>query len=136
MPVNIFLVEDHEIMREMLQEFLSDEPELTVVGAAENAEEALDTLDGVPVDLVLVDVSLPGMSGIDFVRTLKVRRPGLPCLMLSGHAEESYSRRAMEAGARGYLTKGDPEDIVPAIYEVMRSASASGAMVHSRPLSG
>ncbi len=120
MPARIFIVEDHPIMREMVREFLAeDASDLEVCGMAETGEEALEHLDGAEADLALIDVSLPGMTGIDLVKELLARRPGLPCVLYSGHGEAAYIERGLAAGARGYLLKGDPYELVGAIRQVL-----------------
>lgn len=118
MPVRIFIIEDHPVMREMLTEFLMETPELDVCGASGTADEALEYLSETEVDLVLVDVALPEKNGIDAVKELQARHPGLKCLMISGHGESNYVRRSLDAGASGYLLKGDPAEILEAIREV------------------
>ncbi len=120
MLTHIFIVEDHPLMREMLNEFLPvHAPDLEVCGAAGRGEEALECFEAAAADLALIDVALPGMTGIDLVEKLQARRPGLPCLMYSGHGEIAYVERALAAGARGYLLKGDPEELVGAIRQVL-----------------
>lgn len=115
----VFIVDDHEIMREMLVEFLALEPDLTVCGEAANAQEALDRFEATDPDIVLVDVALPKMNGVELVRRLRARQPGLRCLMLSAHAEHLYVQEAIDAGARGYVMKGSPEAILEAIRVVL-----------------
>lgn len=115
----IYLVEDHPFMRDMLQSYLGSTDGLEVCGLAASAEEALEVLAGLGVDLLLVDVSLPGMDGIIFAEEARCRRPELPCLMLSGHHERTYVERARQAGARGFLRKGDPEEMIQAIRLVV-----------------
>ena len=121
MPVKIYIVEDHPVMREMLREFFAGltDPEADVCGEASTGEAALERLADVEADLVFVDVSLPGMSGIEFVEAAQARRPGLPCVMFSGHGEAAYARRALAAGARGYILKGDPYEVAGAIRQVL-----------------
>ena len=120
MPLKIFIVEDHPIMRETLAAFVGDQPGYEVLAAAPTAEEALERLEEVEVDLVLVDVSLPGMSGIDLVGEIGARWPALMCLMISGHGEAAYVERALAAGARGYVLKGNPYELPGAIRDVTR----------------
>lgn len=129
MSTRIYIVEDHKIMRGALVQFIEDMPELEVAGAVETAEEALAQLDGEDVDLVLVDTRLPGMNGIELVGELKRRWPELRCLMLSGHSENTYYERALEAGAQGYVLKGDPDEIPAAIERVL-----GGGVYFSEPL--
>ncbi|MFU8814922.1 MAG: response regulator transcription factor [Pseudomonadales bacterium] len=106
--MNIFLIDDHEVMRDSLARYLAVMGH-RISGMASNAEEALLELKDAPVDLAIVDVSLPGMSGISLVSELRQQRPEVRCVMLSGHREERYVNRAMEAGAHGYLLKGSAD---------------------------
>lgn len=117
--VRVFVIDDHEIMRAMLHDFLDMEPDLSVCGEAATAEDALATIAESAPDLVLVDVKLPDMSGIEVAELLRERYPGLPVTMLSAHGERSYVRQALQAGARGYILKGDAEQIPDAIRKIM-----------------
>jgi len=120
--VNIFLIDDHEVMRDSLARYLAVMGH-RICGMASNAEEALVELAEAPgVDLAIVDVSLPGMSGISLVSALRDRRPEVRCVMLSGHSQERYVRRAFEAGAHGYLVKGSA-DLLERIEEFATPAS-------------
>jgi DNA-binding NarL/FixJ family response regulator len=119
MPSRIYIVEDHRVMRTTLELFVGREDEYEVMGTSDNAEEALDALLPDPPDLAVVDVSLPGMSGIELVRRLRAEHPDQLCLMLSGHAESVYVSNALDAGASGYVMKGDPERIIEAIGVVL-----------------
>ena len=108
--MKIYIVEDHPFMREMLRDYLACLPDLeaTVCGEANSGEAALEGLADVEADLVLVDVSLSGMSGIEFVEAAQERQTGLCCVMLSGHGEATYARQALAAGARGLHPQGRP----------------------------
>lgn len=119
MGTRIYIVEDHERMRELLGSWIDALPGLSVCGAAASAETALEELPGLGADLVLVDMSLPQMSGIDLVAALQVRFPGVRCLIMSGHNEPRYVERALAAGAHGYVLKGKPSEIEPAIAAVL-----------------
>ncbi len=116
----IYVVEDHPLIQRMVEEILSRSTDLTVCGSAATAAEALTQLRATMVDLVLVDISLPDMSGIELVGILQTENPGLPCLMLSGHQESKYIQQALTAGARGYLGKGNPRELTGAIRQVLQ----------------
>ena len=118
--INLFIVDDHALVRDMLGEFLGMEPDLTVVGTAASGAEALERIPEEGCDVAIVDVAMPGMSGIELVRRLKQERPELVCLMLSGHVEQVYVRDALAAGASGYVMKGDPNVIAGAVRQVLR----------------
>jgi DNA-binding NarL/FixJ family response regulator len=125
MMASIFVVEDHLLLSGALQRILRERGGFDVVGMVPTAEQALEDLDGMKVDLVLVDVSLPGMNGIDLVAALQNRRKGLPCLMLSGHASRQYVERSMAVGARGYVLKDD----IAGILEGIRMVLAGGTYI-------
>lgn len=115
----ILLVEDNAILASTLVRFLSRQDNLTAVKVASSAEAALEQFPQAAVDLVLVDVSLPGMNGIDLVARLHEQYPALHCVMLSGHNEASYVGRALAAGAKGYVVKSDPVAILEAVQSVL-----------------
>src|SRR5690606_3046602 len=119
-PVRVLIVDDHAILRAGVREMLSEEPELKVVGEAGSAEEALEQLDaGLEVDVVVLDITLPGQSGIDLLKQLKRDRPELAILVLSMHPERSFAVRLMRAGANGYVPKMIvPEELVKAVKAV------------------
>ena len=105
MSHKIFIVEDHPVMRQSYALVLEQEADLELCGMAESAEEALGKFDEMRCDLVVVDVMLPGMDGIELVEHLLRRQPDLPVLVISGHSEELLGERARMAGARAYLSK-------------------------------
>jgi DNA-binding NarL/FixJ family response regulator len=115
----IFIVEDHPLMREVIRDYLGAIPGLAICGEAQSGEEALELLEEAAPDLVLVDTSLARMSGIDFVTQARERWAGIRCLMLSGHGQENYVERALDAGASGYVLKGDPAELPRAIRHVL-----------------
>jgi DNA-binding NarL/FixJ family response regulator len=118
MPV-LLVVEDNVILARTMVRFLREHGGLTVAAVVPTAEAALEQLVHLKVDLVLVDVSLPAMNGIDLVAILRKQQPDLPCLMLSGHNESDYVRRALAAGAKGYVIKSDPMAILVAVRSVL-----------------
>lgn len=119
MPSTIYLVEDQDILRSSLHMYVDNEDDLNVVGSAEDAPTALEEIDAQVPDLVLIDVALPGMSGISLLNQLREDHPDLACLMLSGHSEDQYVQQAVDAGAQGYVRKGDPDEYLAAIEAVL-----------------
>lgn len=115
----VFIVEDHEFMLESVYAFLAFEPEIEICGSARTAEEAQKEIERSAPDVVFIDVSLPGSSGIDLITKLHSRHPDLRCVMLSGHREQKYVDNALEAGALGYVVKGYPEEIVGAVHATL-----------------
>ena len=116
---SILLVEDHPIFAQALQRLLREKGHIEVVALATSAEQALETIPDLKVDLVLVDVSLPKRSGISLVIALHAKYPELPCVMLSGHLSAHYARRSLDAGARGYLVKDHVDGILQGIQRVL-----------------
>lgn len=115
----IFLVEDHRMMAEALVSVLHKKGNFKVADVAESAEDALERLPNLQVDLALVDVVLPHTSGIDLVSKIQESYPGLPCLMISGRNASQYVKRSLAAGARGYVLKDDIQEIMDGIHKVL-----------------
>ena len=117
----LFLVDDHPILREGLSRLLNREPDLEVCGQASDAAEALTAVTRVKPDLVVVDISLQGVSGIELIKEIKARHSHLPVLALSMHEEALYAGQALKAGALGYVMKQAPiGDVMAAIRSVLR----------------
>lgn len=118
-PARVFLVDDDHLFREGLRRLLEDESEVEVVGEAATPEAALDGIIRSDVDVALLDVKLPGTSGIELCRELRSRRPGLACLMLSGISDEEAIFLAVMAGASGFLPKSvRPAELVATLRRV------------------
>ena len=121
LSTKILLVDDHPLLRTGLAMTLDDEPDFEIVGQAADAEEALDVVDRLDPDLVVVDLSLPGMGGIELVKHLQTIRPQTRTLVVSRHDESLYAERAVRAGAKGYVSKLEAgEKIVAAVRTVLR----------------
>lgn len=118
--IKIIIVDDHPIVRQGLKQIIEGEQDMCLVGQAENAREALQVIRQTPCDIVVLDITLPGASGIDVLNQLKRDRPNLPVLIMSVHEEEQYAPRVFKAGASGYLTKGSiPEELIKAIRKIV-----------------
>lgn len=115
----IFIVEDHPAMRQSLVALVGNEGDFQVCGEAPSAEEALARLIDAEVDLVLVDISLPGRDGITLIKQLREKRPDMPTLAVSGHESAIYGPPVMAAGARGYVMKRHIQQLLPAIRAVL-----------------
>jgi two-component system, NarL family, invasion response regulator UvrY len=114
--IRILIADDHPVVRQGLARILAEDPELTVAGEVGDGAEAVDKARRGGYDVILLDVSLPGMNGLEVLKQLRIDMPKLPVLMLSVHSEEEYAIRALKAGASGYLTKASaPEELVTAI---------------------
>jgi DNA-binding NarL/FixJ family response regulator len=141
----VFLVEDHPVYAEGLIEILKGERDLAICGQAGSAEEALRVIPGLTPDLVLVDITLPGMSGLDLIKRLRAKSSDIKLLVISMREEQLYAARVLRAGGDGYVMKQqDPEEIIDAIRdvlagriyvseEVLAADSDSGRPGHSKP---
>ena len=119
MTIRIMIVDDHAIVREGLRRILAATPDLIVVGEAEDGLSALQQLEECKPDVVMVDISMPGMSGIELIGRIHQVRPEIAILVLSMHKEEQFAVRALKAGAAGYLTKDcAPEQLAQAIHQI------------------
>ncbi len=117
----ILLVDDHPLLRQGIAQTIGHEPDLEVAGQASDAEEALAMFDEVAPDLVVTDISLPGMNGLELLKNLLTLHPDLPVLVVSRHDEELYAERAVRAGARGYVSKlAAGDQLVSAVRRVVR----------------
>ena len=118
--LRVLLADDHAIVRRGLIEILLRELENPVCGEAENAQQLLAQVRSQTWDLVILDVSMPGRSGIDVLSDLKREQPKLPALVLSMHPEDQYGKRMLKAGASGYMNKNcAPEELIKAIRKVL-----------------
>lgn len=136
--VHILLVDDHPLVRDGLRARLETIPHFAVVAEAGNSEEALHHVASQAIDLVLMDINLTGMNGIDLTARFNTLYPEIAILMLSMHDKAEYVMQAIQAGARGYVLKDAPAmDIITAIDAVMSGGiyySAGLAKQLSRPL--
>jgi len=117
--IKILIADDHAIVREGLKQIISGTPDMAVVAEASNGEDVLEKVSANKYDVILLDISMPGRSGLDILRQLKIEKPKLPIMMLSVHPEEQYAVRALRAGASGYLTKESaPDELIAAIRKI------------------
>lgn len=116
----VLLVDDHPMMREGLTRIISTEPDLEVCGEAADGMQAIEAVRVQHPDLVLLDISLPGKSGLDVLKDLRALDPGLRVLVISMHNEAIYAERVLRAGGRGYIMKHeDGRKILDAIRQVL-----------------
>lgn len=103
--VKIIMVDDHQIVRDGIKALISDEPWIDIIGEASNHTELFALLNTLKPDMIMLDISMPEMSGIEIARQLTIDRPEIKLLMLSMYMSEEFITNAIEAGAKGYLTK-------------------------------
>src|SRR5690349_1799489 len=117
--LKIFIADDHPIVREGLKQIIAKTQDMSVAGEASDGQELLTKIRGQHIDVVLLDISMPGRSGLDVLKQLKTQMPRLPLLVLSQHPEDEYALRVLRAGASGYLTKESAsEQLITAIRKV------------------
>jgi two-component system, NarL family, invasion response regulator UvrY len=135
--IRIAIVDDHALVRAGLRQFFADQIDFAVVAEAANGREAMDIVRAGEVDVVVLDIGMPGQSGVDTLAAIRARAPDLPVLILSGYAEEQYATTLLRQGASGYLNKDcDPEEIVRAIRTVARGRRYITAGVAERLAEG
>jgi DNA-binding NarL/FixJ family response regulator len=133
----IFIVDDHPLMRKGLAMTLHAEPDLNVCCQADSGEEALELLEEEVPDLMIVDISLPGISGIELIKHVHARYPDIYLLVVSRHEETLYAERAIRAGARGYVMKLEAADvIVHAVRRVLDGGIYVSSEINERLLMG
>ena len=116
----LFIIDDHPMMREGLAQLINNEPDLSVSGEAGTGQEALEGIVRSKADLVLADISLPDKNGLDVIKELQARHPGVSVLVISMHDEALYAERVLRAGARGYIMKQEGgKKLMGAIRQVL-----------------
>ncbi|MBP6611660.1 MAG: response regulator transcription factor [Paludibacter sp.] len=117
--IKVFIVDDHEIIREGLKKILKEESDFVVVAEAQDGVEALEKIQHTDCDIMLLDMNMPGRSGIDLLSDLKIVKPQLHILVLSIHPEDKFALRTLKAGASGYLCKDTAlDELVIAIRKI------------------
>lgn len=119
MRIRILMADDHFVVRQGMRQIIGLFPDMDVVGEAADVAELLSTLGNQEVDLILLDMTMPGLSGVDLIERIGVQYPGLPILVLSMHKEAQIAFGALRAGANGYVTKdSEPSTLAEAIRRV------------------
>ena len=124
--IRVFIADDHTIMREGLKQLLLAAGDLDVVGEARDGHEVLQQLRALEFDVLLLDMSMPGKSGMDLIKQVKAEQPKLRILVLSMHQEHQYAVRAIKAGASGYVTK---ESAATLLVAAIRKVAGGGAFI-------
>ena len=131
----ILIVDDHPVFREGLVGLVQREGDLTVCGEANDARQALSASERLKVDLILVDLGLPGKSGLELIKDIRAVRPQTSVLVISMHDETLYAERVLRAGGRGYIMKQEgPEKILDAIRQVLGGQVYVSPKISSRIL--
>src|SRR5210317_249503 len=118
--IKVLLADDHSIMRAGLRRIIEESDDIEVIAEADDGKAAIQLAREKNPDVAVVDISMPGLDGLEVISQLKIFLPDLPIIILTMHEEEQYVVRAIEAGAMGYVTKRSaPEHIVKAIHQVL-----------------
>ena len=132
-PIRVLIVDDHPIVRDGLQGILASHPDFEVVGQAANGAEAVRQTQALRVDVVLMDLRMPEMGGVEAIKMLRTRRPDTHILVLTTYDTDTEVLSALEAGATGYLLKDAPrEDLIRAVKAAHRGESTLSPAVASR----
>ena len=117
--IKIFIADDHAIVREGLKQIVAETTDMVVTDEADTGHEVLEKVCENDYDVLVLDITMPGLNGLDALKQLRSQRPDLPVLVLSIHPEEQYAVRVLRAGASGYLTKESaPDELISAIRKV------------------
>lgn len=122
--INVFVVDDHQIFLDGIVSLLDDEPNIRITGTAHNGKQALERLKNVSADVVLMDINMPEMDGIEATKKLKITHPDIKVLMLTMHSEPRFIKECLEIGAKGYVMKNiSKDDLLKAIETVYQDKS-------------
>jgi DNA-binding NarL/FixJ family response regulator len=118
--IKVVIADDHPLLRRGLKQVLADEKDISVVAEAENAQQIFVYLDKHKVDVLILDISIPGISGLEAMEIIHRTNPKLPILFVSAMSEEQYGLRILKAGGAGYLHKNSaPEELIKAIRKIV-----------------
>lgn len=133
----ILVADDHSVVRGGLKQFLSHAPDLEIAAEADSGNKAIELVGSQSFDLVLLDMALPDLDGLEVLRRIKRKLPALPVLIFSMYPEEDYALAAMNAGAAGYLMKdSDPDEILAAVRRAAKGARYLSPRIAERLLAG
>ncbi len=126
--IRVLIADDHRILREGLKQLLAECADIEVGGEAENGFEALDKVRKEDWNVLVMDMSMPGKSGVELIRQVKLEKPKLPILILSMHKEDVYAMRTLKAGASGYLSK---DSASTELVKAIRKVAGGGVYINS-----
>lgn len=119
--IKVLIADDHTIVRHGLKQILAADPQIEVCCEAQNGNEVIDYVRQGSVDVIVMDITMPGRNGLETLKDIKRIKPGLPVIILSMHPQDQYAVRVLKAGASGYITKESaPEELVAAIKKAYK----------------
>ena len=133
MMIRVLVADDHALVRHGLRQVLGAASDLSLVAEAKNAWEVIERIRHGGIDVLLLDMSMPGPSGVELIQRIRIEAPRVPVLVLSMHADAQIAARAIKAGASGYLTKdSEPEQLIEAIRQVGRGGKFIDPLLATR----
>lgn len=134
--IKLLIADDHEVVRKGLRQILEEASDIVVAGEASNGSEVLEKVRSETWDALVLDITMPGQSGLEVLKALRLEHPTMPVLILSMHAEDQYAARVLKAGASGYLPKESaPEELVRAVRQVCSGEKYVSALQAEKLLS-
>ncbi len=135
--ITVLLVDDHSLVRKGFRRMLEDDPDITVIGEAGSGREAIEIAEQLRPSVVVMDMSMPEMDGVEATREIRRRMPEMPVLIVSMYSQENYVRNAFDAGAQGYILKNaDEVDLAAAIRDVAAGKQVIDPGLGSAPAAG
>jgi DNA-binding NarL/FixJ family response regulator len=132
-PIRILVADDHAVVRRGLSHIFAMSPDVVIAGEAVNGEDVLEKLKATPVEVLLMDISMPETDAVDLVKRVRAEHPGVAVLVHSMHAETPIASRMLKAGAAGYITKdSEPEQLIAALRKVAAGGRYIGAELAER----
>ncbi|MEP0860509.1 MAG: response regulator transcription factor [Ignavibacterium sp.] len=123
-PLKVYLADDHLLIREGLKKILSSEKNFTIVGESGDPDEVLDFINDNEVDILILDLNMPGRSGLDILKHIKNIKPEVKVLILSMYSEDQFGERTIKAGASGYITKESAsEELLNALHKIAKGGN-------------